>query len=191
MCATELLSAIFAGATALFAFVMCGIVWHQTKTTKRLGRAWVMGIVGNELFPEGYEPDITVAKMWALEYRIRCHGGVARITKAAAKFVKIENLSKLPLEPDYTHAQIGIEGDVVLLPGFDFTISNLAFNDSSSHEILLGKLIVVFFGFIDYIDAAEEIHQARFCYYYHKRMEPNLEKAGFGLGGPHAYNKCT
>ena len=185
MSETQLLNAIFAGATALFAFIMCGIVWHQIKTTKNLERAWIVveSIAFGPLWKEKqhFRPILkNVGRSIARIQKISLGGSRPRQSN--------EELKSPPTYEGWSDLDFALspQGKLPLL-----SIPDIPLNRENADSVKRGFLRLYVYGLIEYRDFSGKKRETAFCFKFYPGKDGILDGFHPFLEAPRGYIRAT
>jgi hypothetical protein len=164
-------------------------------------RAW---IVVEKLDPPTTLTPPATGELWttvvAFTFK-NCGKTVARIRDAKTRFHVVSVAKSLLEIPDYGSGQRSREipdAGMVLAPNHTFQIAvpleTRALSQEEAQEIRRGTLSLYVYGLIKYLDFADAPRESQFCYVWDVPrgfVLVGIDKEGFRLGGPQAYNNYT
>jgi hypothetical protein len=197
------LNLCFTGLLVVVGFIQAKILGVTLKRNRLTERAWVS--IDNRLEVKGFDqldefrkklPDVLKHidnPDWVM--RIRVNYAFVNSGKTPAHIVEMglvfRNVveAKLPAEPNYLG--IGRKITVILPPGRPFaTVAFLPLFAKDMVEILNRRTIIIFYGYVIYLDIFGKRHESRYCEI--ARILPIDDLLPyFQIDGPEAYNRFS
>ncbi len=172
------------------------VIW-QTSTNRDNERAWVI------VTPKSWSPSLVKAVegvTFPINFFEASYENVgrtpARIIETALRYIIIDKLENLPLEPDY--GMVVNLGEMLLVPRDSFPQvrplepSPLLMPQQAA-EIEQGKKLLYAYGFVAYRDVYRRRRETRcgYLYFFAEGQWRNIFPPRFQRGGPPAYNRAT
>jgi hypothetical protein len=150
-------------------------VKQQTNHLVASERAWVLIEPG--VIPDDFEPDPSSLQLLDIRPVIRNSGKTpGRIVRVSLRSQQIKRDEKLPPNPEYKSIS---EVDIMLPTVIPVQIMGTMILLSDFTAIRNGDFVLYVYGFVDYLDFAEEERQSRFCFIYHLGGGFTSMKRGF------------
>jgi hypothetical protein len=126
-----------------------------------------------------------------------CGTSPAFIEKISSRFVVIKSLNEFPPEPRYLQPrEVLCEPEPLLpdqpsKPGVYSPVESANSFEELDASLRRKECFLYAYGFVRYRDIYQREHETRFGLVYESAPTPSIERDGFRLAGPAAYNRYT
>jgi hypothetical protein len=155
-------------------------------------RAWMLADIGE--IDDTFESNLNSIGVLDVRPIVRNHGRTpGTIKRGFIRYHLVAGGIKLPPEPDYAGALATQEVYVIVPPNAALQPLHVPIPISEFAAIRHGDPTLYIYGFIDYVDFAEQVRQTRFCFEYHVPHGFDPQSRGFyiSVNVPVSYIKCT
>lgn len=154
-------------------------------------RAWILVDTGD--IPDNFEPDQSSVQILDVRPIIRNSGRTpGTITRGFIRSYLVPAGTQLPPEPDYRGTMAEVPVNIILAPNGIVQALHVPIALSVFVDVRQGNQRLYVYGFVDYVDFANQARQSRFCFEYHVPRGFDPQNRGFymAVDVPIAYTRC-
>ncbi len=164
----------------------------SAQTLVKSERAWVLIDTGN--IPDNFEANQDSVGILDIRPIVRNSGGTPGwITRGFIRYYPVPTGRQLSQEPDYQGNMAEVRVNIVLAPNGVIQPLHVSIPVSVFAPVRHGDPTLYVYGFVDYMDFANQERLSRFCFVYHVPHGFDPQARGFYLAvdAPIAYTQCT
>jgi hypothetical protein len=163
----------------------------NAQTLVNSERAWILIDTGD--IPDNFEANQNSVGILDVRPVVRNSGGTPGwITRGFIRYYPVPTGRQLPPEPDYQGDMAEARVNIVLAPNGLIQPLHVSIPLSVFAAARHGDPALYVYGFVDYIDFANQERQSRFCFVYHvpHGFDPQVRGFYSAVDAPIAYTQC-